>query len=82
MSVVLKDGTVYLEGPCRVEDAEPLLTLLRSGDAGEVDIARAAHLHAAVIQILLVFRPRIARFPADGFLKTWIEPLLRQNPPD
>jgi hypothetical protein len=60
MSVVLLGDVIYLEDQCRVEDAEPLLRFLREGPTRQVDLAGAGHLHAAVFQILLAFRPPIS----------------------
>ena len=59
MSVALFDGRVRLEGECRVEDAETLLTLLQSDPGRVVDVTGVRHVHAAVLQVLMALRPRI-----------------------
>jgi hypothetical protein len=79
MSVLLKGEIIHLEGPCRVEDAEPLTMLLRAKPGRSVDLSRAAHLHTAVLRVLLVFRPSISGSAEEPFLKTWIEPMLRNS---
>jgi hypothetical protein len=79
MSVVLKGETIHLEGSCRVEDAETLTALLRAKPGRSVDLSCASHLHAAVLRVLLVFRPAISGFAEEPFLKTWIEPILMRT---
>ncbi|WP_134499800.1 hypothetical protein [Microvirga pakistanensis] len=76
MSVRLAGDAIVLEGPCRVEDAEPLLSLLQAGPDRTVDLTEASHLHAAVVQVLMALRPTLKGTGQDGFLKTWIIPAL------
>ncbi len=76
MSVRLAGDVIVLEGPCRVEDAEPLLSLLQAGPDRTVDLTEAGHLHAAVVQVLMALRPTLKGTGQDGFLKTWIIPAL------
>ena len=76
MSVRLDGGIIFLEGPCRVEDAEPLLGLLQTGRERTVDLTDAEHLHAAVLQILMALRPAIRGTAGDAFLREWIAPAL------
>ena len=76
MSVRLDGNVILLEGPCRVEDAEPLLGLLQDGRERTVDLTDAEHLHAAVLQILMALRPAIQGAARDAFLQDWIVPAL------
>ncbi|WP_158809484.1 hypothetical protein [Beijerinckia sp. L45] len=76
MSVRLEGDRVRLDGPCRVEDAEPLLMLLRADPRRAVDLTGAGPLHAAIVQVLLALRPPITGQPGDPFLRTWLIPLL------
>ena len=76
MSVRLDGDIVFLEGPCRVEDAEPLLGLLQAGRERTVDLTDAEHLHAAVLQVLMALRPSIQGTAGDTFLRDWIAPAL------
>jgi hypothetical protein len=68
--------TYRLQAEARVEDAEPLLRFLQAQPDGAVDLNGVEHLHAAIIQLLLVFRPPVVGEPADPFLRQWILPLL------
>ncbi|MBJ6127022.1 hypothetical protein [Microvirga splendida] len=81
MSVRLEGDIVLLEGPCRVEDAEPLLRLLQADRGRTVDLTGAEHLHAAVVQVLMALRPAIRGTAGDAFLRDWIAPALAgENP--
>lgn len=76
MSVHLDGSTVVLEGICRVEDAEPLLRWLQSDPGRIVDLSDVEHLHAAVLQVLMAFRPSLKGPPKDEFLRGWVMPAL------
>ncbi len=87
MSVRLDGNVIILEGPCRVEDAEPLLGWLQADRGRVVDLAGAEHLHAAVLQVLMALRPAMRGTAEDAFLRDWITPalmgksLLESDPP-
>jgi hypothetical protein len=72
MTVRLNGEQVRLEGECRVEEAETLVTLLQAAPDRIVDVSAAGHLHAAVFQVLLAMRPRMEGAPADAFVKQWL----------
>lgn len=80
MSIEIAGTTVRIVGNAAVEDAEPLLAALLDDPARTVDLDHAAHLHSAVIQLLLAIRPTIAGMPAHPFFAAWILPLLDRNP--
>jgi hypothetical protein len=54
------DGAIVLEGVCPVEDAEPLQHLLLKHPGADVDWRDCDQAHTAVLQVLLVARPRIS----------------------
>ena len=81
MSVRLDGNVVIVEGPCRVEDAEPLLGWLQADRGRMVDLAGAEHLHAAVLQVLMALRPTIQGPAGDAFLRHWITPALAGKNP-
>ncbi|MBP0496454.1 hypothetical protein [Roseomonas indoligenes] len=80
MSVRLDGDVIRLEGPARVEDAEPLIALLQAGERRAVDLDGCGPLHAAVFQVLLALRPPIRGTPADPFDARWLLPLLAPQP--
>jgi hypothetical protein len=79
MSVSIEDRVIRLDGICRVEDAEPLLLLLQSGSARQVDLTGAGHLHTAVVQVLMAFQPEIIGPPGDPFVMRWLLPMLSKD---
>jgi hypothetical protein len=81
MSVRLDGDVIILEGPCRVEDAEPLLGWLQAERGRKVDLAGAEHLHAAVLQVLMALQPTIRGMAGDAFLRDWIVPALTTENP-
>ncbi|GEO14805.1 hypothetical protein [Microvirga aerophila] len=81
MSVRLDGHIIKLEGACRVEDAEPLLAWLQADRSRVVDLTRAEHLHAAVVQVLIALEPPLQGESRDPFVRSWIAPLLREAGP-
>jgi hypothetical protein len=76
MSVRLEDDVIHLNGSCGIADVEPLLALLQSPPGRCVDLSDVGHLHAAVFQLLLAFRPALTGMVADQFLGTWVMPAI------
>jgi hypothetical protein len=57
-----------LEGVVGVEDAETLLQWLRGQTKPAVHLGACAHVHGAVLQVLLATQPRLVAPPADPWL--------------
>ena len=72
MSVRTDDRKIYLEGRCRLEDAETLLTALHQVPDRPIDISAAETLHTAVIQLLLAFDRRVEGEWRDSFLGKFV----------
>jgi hypothetical protein len=81
MTVRLEGEVIHLSGECRVEDAEPLLTMLQDGPGRAVNLTAAGHLHAAVVQVLVALRPPLAGPPGDAFTARWLVPLFSAQAP-
>ena len=79
MSVHWDGDLIRLIGDCRVEDAEPLLTLLQAHAGAAVELSGADHLHTAVVRVLLAVRPDIRGNSRDSFCREWIQPLLNPS---
>jgi hypothetical protein len=74
---IIRDGDrVRLVGLCRVEDAEPLTALLQGLSNSTLDLSACEGLHAAVLQAILAFRPKIVGVPGDAFLRDHLLPAL------
>jgi hypothetical protein len=80
MTVRAEGKVIHLEGSCRVEEAEMLLTLLQSGDGRVIDLSACDHLHAALVQLLLVFKPEVRSECRDEFTRSRILPSLLRVP--
>lgn len=71
------DGTIELAGRCGVEDAEALQGFLLEAPRSTVEWSGCQHLHSAVLQVLLIGKPRVLGTPSNTFLRTHVAPLLR-----
>jgi hypothetical protein len=57
-----------LEGHVAVDDAEALAQWLQKQAAPAVHLGKCEHVHGAVLQVLLAYRPRVTVPPADALL--------------
>lgn len=57
-----------LEGQVSAEDAETLARWLGEQNAPAVHLGKCVQVHAAVLQVLLALKPRLAAPPADRWL--------------
>lgn len=71
MSIRREGDILFLDGQCRVEDAEPLSVHLQSG-AVQVDVSACELMHGAVFQALIALNAKIVGIPADATLSTWL----------
>ena len=81
MTVRRDGGTIHLEGQCPVEEAEALTALLESPGAWAVEWSACRHLHTALVQVLLRYRPSIEGTPTDPFLDRLVMPALARAEP-
>jgi hypothetical protein len=72
-------GVIELSGHCGVEDAEILQRHLLAAPGAGIKWDTCQHLHAAVLQVLLVAKPLVQGVPASPFLTTHIAPLLQPS---
>jgi hypothetical protein len=68
MGLLFTEDLAVLEGHVRADDAEPLLQWLLSQASPQLHLAHAEHVHAAVLQVLLAFRPPVVAAPNDPWL--------------
>ena len=76
MTITVNNNVIALLGDCGSDDVEPLLGLLQGQPARMVDLTNTTHLHGAVLQVLLAFRPPLSGEAGDAFTQTWLLPLL------
>ena len=74
MSVRREDDgtTIVLDGHCPVEEAEPLLQFLQATPAACLDWRQCAHLHTAVLQVILAARPQLIGPCGDAWVQRWV----------
>ena len=73
------NGAIVLDGACPVEDAEPLLQLLQTMPAAEVDWRRCRQLHTAVLQLVLASGRAPIGPCGDAWVEQWLGPKLSRN---
>ena len=76
---VTAEGVIELADRCGVEDAEALQRQLLAAPRSTVEWRNCKHLHSAVIQVLLVEKPRIQGAPSNTFLSGHIAPLVQRT---
>ena len=81
MPLELDDRTATLTGTVTVHDVEPFVVWLRRAPKGRVNLRNCTHMHTGVFQALLLFKPKVSVAPHDGFLATWVFPLLNSGGP-
>jgi len=79
MTLIFKDTHVCFDDVCTVEEAVQLIEHLRAHNDAHVDLSGCSYLHTALVQLLLIARPRMATSPCDPFLARWLAPLLSRD---
>lgn len=69
MPMQLEDGRALLTGTCGPEDAAEFADWLRAGGR-RVDLDGLTHMHCALLQCLMAFRPDVDDTGADPFIQT------------
>jgi hypothetical protein len=72
-------GVIELSGRCDVDDAEALQRHLLAAPGATVEWTGCESLHASVMQVLLVGRPRVQGEPRAEFLRTHIAPIVGRS---
>jgi len=80
MSVVIEKDRILIQGIYGADDVEVLMSALRAHGSSIVDLSEADHLHTAILQVLLAFRPSITGTPRDTFIRAWLIPILAAEP--
>jgi hypothetical protein len=73
MPLITKVKSCQLTGVCQAEDAEVLLAWLLTNRKGTINLKDCSHLHSAILQVLLVFKPTISVWPLSGQLATLLQ---------
>ena len=73
---VSPDGVILLQGSCALDDAEILLRHLADAPDAPVDWTGCDHVHTAVVQVLMVVKPRLGGSPTHAFFRQHLAALL------
>lgn len=76
MPVRFEAGRLHIEGHCTVEDALPLLDILRAEEGAAVDLSACASLHTAALQCLMAAGRPVVAAPADAGFAARLMPIL------
>lgn len=79
MPITFTKTQARFQNTCTVEEALPLLEFLNKAKAPKVDLAACTYLHTALLQLLLMARPRISAPPSDPVVARWVGPLLTRH---
>jgi hypothetical protein len=67
--ITFKKDIAYLGEQCPVEDAEELFAWLIDKPMRKVDASACQEMHTAVLQTLLLCRPKLVKLPQSVFLQ-------------
>lgn len=77
MPIEYKKNQVIFRDVVSVDEAEGLLEWLQNKPAARVDLVACTHLHPANLQVLMAANSRVAVWPNDANLRSWLETALQ-----
>lgn len=77
MPIEYKGSRATFRDLVKVEEAEGLLEWLQKKPTAKVDLYPCKHLHPANLQVLMVAKTIISRWPTDPDLRSWLETVLK-----
>ncbi len=69
MAIRYEEDVAYFEDVCTVEEAEEFVNWARKVKEPKIDLENMEHMHTALLQSVLFFRPKILNYPKDDFWK-------------
>ncbi|MDQ7033147.1 MAG: hypothetical protein Q9M37_10615 [Desulfonauticus sp.] len=72
MAIVYKEDVAYFKGVCEVEEAEELLDWIKLKNTPKIDVSEMEHIHTAIAQIVLFFKPEIIGLDKNSFFGKYI----------
>lgn len=76
MALEFRRNEVVLSANCGAEEALELAEWLAKRKRPKAHLGACTHLHAALLQTLLAYKPALSAAPTDPFLRRWVLPLL------
>ncbi|WP_457571855.1 hypothetical protein [Desulfovulcanus sp.] len=65
MAITYNKNTACLNGNCTVDEAEEFAEWFKKTKNPVLDLSQMEHIHTAVLQCILYFKPEITRYPED-----------------
>jgi hypothetical protein len=81
MALRLEGSEVWLIDVCGAEEALEFVDLLLKAERPTINLSRCTHLHAALLQTVIAFKPAVSAQPTEPFLQKWISPMLSVSGP-
>jgi len=70
---------LVLDGIVTAEDTDQFVAYLKEYPELSLNLSACEHLHTAVLQAILILRPRISTMPADPFWKRCLSNQDKEN---
>ena len=80
MPIQYQEDCVVLQGTCGIRELEDLQAFFQLHENPVVSFEGCQHLHTALLQLLLTYRPQIRGNAESAFIARWIVPLLDPKP--
>ncbi len=77
MSITYKKTVAVLDGRLAVEEAESLFDWLLNKPNAKVNLKDLTFAHTAILQLLMMFKPKVTSWPPPGPLNTLLQHHLR-----
>jgi hypothetical protein len=81
MALRLEGNEIWLIDVCGAEEALEFVDLLLKAERPTINLSRCTHLHAALLQTVIAFKPAVSAQPTAPFLQKWISPMLSVGGP-
>lgn len=66
MPIIYDKNIAFLEKICEVEEAEEFIKWLKKTKDPVIDLTKTEHIHTAILQIILIFKPEIKALPGNS----------------
>ncbi|GAA0308194.1 hypothetical protein [Rhodovulum strictum] len=81
MPILIEGEIARITAVVSVEEAETLVAFLEGGANRMVELSGTTHIHAAVLQTLMAYRPAATELPVDQALRALLGRVLAAEPP-
>jgi len=68
MAIVYENDTAYLNDVCTIEEGEQFFEWIKNTEDPKVDFKNTEHIHTAIFQTILFFKPTLLNLDKESFL--------------